>query len=263
MVNFFIKKSVIPIVASLVLSMLLLWGMPSTAFAASRQATVTTSLKGAPSSLAKTRNAIKGGYGYPLSKFPIRLNSQVNNQYKEGNGNNSNNSYYWGIDQGNSGNLGYNAGNNQDNASNSGDQVNNQKSIIGTQINRQVIRRGSGSNNNNSYYWGVDQGNSGNQGYNVGNNQDNASNSGNQVNNQANAIGKQFNAAGSKVNNQGNTIGYQENHNTYNLLPDLLHSLHSLGGKGNYQGNTVRHHENHNTYNLLPGVPLLELTTHR
>ncbi|EFH90809.1 hypothetical protein [Ktedonobacter racemifer] len=257
---FFIKKRRLPIVASLVISLLLLWGISSTAFAASRQATVAKSPKGAPSSLAKTRNAIKGAHGYPFSKFPNRLNYQVNNQYKEGNSNNSNNSYYWGVDQGNSGNRGYNAGNNQDNASNSGDQVNNQKSIIGTQINRQVIRRGNGSNNNNSYYWGVDQGNSGNQGYNVGNNQDNASNSGNQVNNQANAIGKQFNAAGSTVNNQGNTIGYQENHNTYNLLPDLLHSL---GGKGNYQGNTVRHQENHNTYNLLPGVPLLELTTHR
>ncbi|EFH88461.1 hypothetical protein [Ktedonobacter racemifer] len=185
MISSFKEKSVILIVTSLVISMLLLWGIPSTVFAASRQATVSMSPKGATSSLAGTYNTTKNSDGYTPSKSSNGKNYQVNSQYKQSNSSNSNNSYYSGSHQGNSGNSGYNWGFNQDNGSNSGNQVSNNRHTFGNQINTQVIGSNGpgGNNNNNSYYWGVDQGNSGNEGYNWGYNQNNSSNSGNQINN--------------------------------------------------------------------------------
>ncbi|WP_236600655.1 hypothetical protein [Ktedonobacter sp. SOSP1-85] len=176
------KKSVILIGTCLAISLLLLTGMPSTAFASSKQTTVSMSPKGATSSQAKSGNATKNGYGYTPSKPSNGKNSQVNTQYKEGNTYNSNNSSYAGINQGNSGNLGYNRGFNQNNSSNSGNQINNTKRTYGNQVNTQVTRSNN-YNSNNSYYSGTNQGNSGNLGYNRGFNQNNSSNSGNQINN--------------------------------------------------------------------------------
>jgi len=175
------KKCVILIVTSLIISLLLLAGMPPAALASSKRATVAMNPKGATFSLAKTGNATKNGYGYTPSYFPNGNNYQVNKQYKEGNNYDSYNSYYWGDHQGNPGNSGYNAGFNRDNGSNSGNQKSSTKDTFRNEINKQVIGPG-GADNGNSYYWGVDQGNSGNSGYNVCYNQNDYSNYGNQIN---------------------------------------------------------------------------------
>ena len=157
-------------------------GMSPAAFASSKQAKVAMSPKGGTSSLAKTGNTAKNGYGYTPSYFPNGEIYQVNKQYKEGNYYHSYNSYYWGDHQGNSGNSGYNAGFNRDNGSNSGNQKSSIKDTFRNEINTQVIGPG-GADNGNSYYWGTDQGNTGNTGYNVGYNQNDYSNYGNQINN--------------------------------------------------------------------------------
>ncbi|GHO76904.1 hypothetical protein KSD_46750 [Ktedonobacter sp. SOSP1-85] len=89
------KKSLCFIIISLTISIILLTGLPLTAFAYSKRTAA----------------------WYPQ-----------NNQYSSGNddGINSNNNYYYGSFQGNDGNSGYNWGNNQDNSGNSGNQVINQ-----------------------------------------------------------------------------------------------------------------------------------------
>lgn len=125
MVSSFKKKTAILIVTSLIISMVLLSGMPSIAFASSKRATVAMSPKETTSSLAVTRNATKDGYAYTPSNFSNRKNYQVTNQNIQTNDYNSNNPSYEGVNQNNSGNEGNNWGYYQNNHNREGNQVNN------------------------------------------------------------------------------------------------------------------------------------------
>lgn len=87
--------------------------------------------------------------GNAISSQHKHIGLQENNQLIQNNGNSGGGETditNIGLDQGNSGNEGENNGFNQDNAQNSGNQVNNQGTVIGTQINNQ----GSEVNNNGS-----------------------------------------------------------------------------------------------------------------
>lgn len=110
----------------------------------------------------------------------IPYGRQINNQFFRACVNNTNNKYYRGRDQGNSGNNGVNHGYNEDNSSNATNQVINRGPIVGQRINNQSFQICS-NNAENFYYAGVRQGNSGNSGYNAGYNRDNSVNTGNQI----------------------------------------------------------------------------------
>lgn len=85
--------------------------------------------------------------GNQLSSQQKHTGYQQNNQSLTSSGSGGGNTTTFnGSNQGNSGNQGINTGLNQDNANNGGNQVNNQSTVIGTQINNQ----GTQVNNNGS-----------------------------------------------------------------------------------------------------------------
>lgn len=110
----------------------------------------------------------------------IPYGRQVNNQVFQACVKDTNNKYYRGHNQGNSGNNGVNHGYVEDNSSNTTNQIVNRRPVVGHRINNQLFQI-CANNSQNFYYAGVRQGNSGNSGYNDGYAQDDSVNDGNQI----------------------------------------------------------------------------------
>ncbi len=104
----------------------------------------------------------------------------IDNQHGQDTLINSGNKTYRGSSQGNSGNSHYNGGFNEDNSSNLGNQIIHRPGLRERRRNNQFLRSYS-LNSSNLYYWGHNQGNSGNSGHNRGYNQDDSGNGGNQI----------------------------------------------------------------------------------
>lgn len=158
------------ILFGLALVMSLVFQRASHAFASTKQATTVL-----PSSAQRTLTTSRG---YP-PRWPLRLRKQEDNQVFQACADNTANKYYWGHDQGNSGNHGANSGYTEDDSSNETNQILIRSPFSHRRINQsfQICATDSA----NLHYFGVRQGNSGNNGYNVGQNEDNSSNLGNQI----------------------------------------------------------------------------------
>lgn len=158
------------ILLGLVLAMLLLLQEAPHAFASTRQATIFLSNQ-AQRTLAIPR-------GHP-PRWPLHFGRQEDNQAFQGCSVHAANKYYWGHDQGNSGNHGVNSGYTEDDSSNDTNQILIRSPFDHRRINQSF--QNCSTDSSNLHYFGARQGNSGNNGYNAGVNEDNSSNIGNQI----------------------------------------------------------------------------------
>ena len=136
----------------------------STAFAASIQAN-------APRAHLASATLAQPGWHRPWGR-------RENNQYIGVIANNTNNKYYVGYNQGNSGNSGVNHRYNEDHSTNAGNQIIHRGTLRhsrNNQLFQEIV-----ANAENYFYAGQWQGNSGNSGVNSGFNRDTSANLGNQ-----------------------------------------------------------------------------------
>ena len=178
------KRSTYLIIVSQAVLLLLLISRPSSAFAATtHRATPDTHITQSAMNIPMERDrwrphAIASWHRFRSWRYG---HYHMSNQYLHGRCIDSwVTKSYTGNNQSNDGNRGYNGGINQDNSSNDGNQLINQGNRGGNQVHNQYLRGCIGVGNTRTF-WGSNQNNDGNGGYNRGFNQDNSGNQGNQI----------------------------------------------------------------------------------